>query len=157
MTDDDMRSILDLMPIQEVYAKTALTREEVIALLKDKASETHVEELLDTYESHREDILKDALQDDIKKAGDNWRKVSAKNGEEDDLESYHYGGYSSRGLYYQSDWDTLYLARDRGFLPSRSYENCSHNTTDGSVDCKECGKTVSTFINECTQYLDYLV
>lgn len=156
MTDDEMRSMLDLMPVQEVYVKTALTREEAIALLKDEATETHIEEMLDTYESHREDILKDTLQSDIEKAEANLRKVLTKNGEEDDLESYRYGGYSSRGRYYQSDWDTLYLARDRGFLPSRSYESCRHDKTDGSVDCPDCGKTVSAFIDECTHFLDYL-
>ena len=157
MTDDDMRSILDQIDIKNVYLKTALSREEAIALLKDAATEAHIEECLDTYESHREDILSEALQDDIEKAAIKWEATLVEAGEEDDLDSYHHGGYFSGGRYYQQDWDIPNLAGERGFSLERSYESCRHSGSDGTVDCPDCGKTVSDFISECVEYLDYLV
>lgn len=53
---------------------------------------------------------------------------------------------------FQLDWDRPALASSLGWnMRSRK---CDHRSTDGTVTCKECGKTVSEFIAEATEWLD---
>ncbi len=49
--------------------------------------------------------------------------------------------------YYQSDYQFPGLAQRLG-MPF------DHKHTDGTVDCPDCGKTVTEFISEAVEYLD---
>lgn len=51
--------------------------------------------------------------------------------------------------------ETVHLAR-RPRSTDRSGVNCWHRGTDGTVDCRECGVTVSEFICYAAEYLDSL-
>lgn len=56
--------------------------------------------------------------------------------------------------FYQTDWDFPALARRFGWNGKVGRERCTHDSTDGTVDCKACGKTASQFIAAATDYLD---
>lgn len=85
------------------------------------------------------------------------------------LDSESYGGYTltpcnrrdaaklekltgEESVYFQADWDFPALANNLGW--NMSSRKCRHDSTDGTVDCKECGKTASEFIAEATEWLD---
>lgn len=75
----------------------------------------------------------------------------------------------------QSDWDYPAVASKMGFFSdeidetyvldkpkrklkkrkgfNKSYENCSHDGTDGTVTCPDCGKTVQEFINQAYDFI----
>lgn len=98
---------------------------------------------------------------------------------------HHYGaylitgrGYGRSGELVQTDWDYPATAerfgwslrrvqkiggelrlRQRGFSvlqadPARG--RCPHSSTDGTVDCRDCGVTASEFIEAAGAYLDGL-
>lgn len=50
-------------------------------------------------------------------------------------------------LLFQTDWEYPSLATAFGWQPC-------HRSTDGTIDCPECGKTASEMIAEATAYLD---
>lgn len=53
---------------------------------------------------------------------------------------------------FQTDWDFPSLASSLGWnMRSRK---CEHRSTDGTVTCRECGKTASEFIGEAIEWLD---
>ena|SRR5579872_3113117 len=54
---------------------------------------------------------------------------------------------------FQSDWDYPGLARSLGWgmLANRK---CSHNCTDGTVKCDDCGLSASMFIQSAAEWLD---
>lgn len=51
-----------------------------------------------------------------------------------------------------SDWDYPALAQSFGW--DIRGESCPHEPTDGTVACRDCGKTVTDFITEASDYLD---
>lgn len=52
----------------------------------------------------------------------------------------------------QTDWDFPSLARSLGWnMKSR---NCDHDSTDGTVTCRSCGKTATHFISKAQDWLD---
>lgn len=53
---------------------------------------------------------------------------------------------------FQVDWDYPSLAQTLGWM-FRS-PKCNHCHTDGTIDCPECGKTASQFIEEAHEYLN---
>lgn len=57
-------------------------------------------------------------------------------------------------ILFQTDWDFPGLARTLGWNGKVGRERCRHSSTDGTVDCAECGKTASEFIQAATQWLD---
>jgi len=59
----------------------------------------------------------------------------------------------------QTDWDYPGVARSFGWNAvagnfKTGDEDCNHETTDGTVTCKGCGKTSTDFISEAADYLD---
>ena len=55
----------------------------------------------------------------------------------------------------QMDTDFPGLARDFGWQPQTGPNmHCVHSSTDGTVDCHDCGKPASEFIQEAAEYLD---
>lgn len=64
------------------------------------------------------------------------------------------GSWSTRDekntILYQTDWDYPSLANNLGHVV------CPHGTSDGTVACKECGKTATDFITEACNFLDEL-
>lgn len=52
----------------------------------------------------------------------------------------------------QLDWDYPHLARSLGW-DMRSV-NCRHISSDGTVMCKNCGKSVGDFIGEAAEWLN---
>jgi len=75
---------------------------------------------------------------------------------------YHYGCYlltyhdGSTELV-QFDWDYPATARDLGWSGKIGREKCEHRGTDGTVDCPNCGKSASEFIQAAARYLDSLI
>ena len=59
----------------------------------------------------------------------------------------------TRSVLVQSDWDYPATARTFGWRPKKR-KGCAHPGTDGTVDCKTCGKTATEFIAEAQAYLD---
>jgi hypothetical protein len=57
----------------------------------------------------------------------------------------------------QTDWDYPATARDLGWNGKIGREKCGHERTDGTVDCPDCGRTASQFIQAAGEYLDSLV
>src|SRR4029077_7937255 len=61
-------------------------------------------------------------------------------------------------LLIQTDYDYPGLATTFGWNKVgedlEDTASCFHTSTDGTVDCRECGKTASEFIAEAAQYLD---
>lgn len=87
----------------------------------------------------------------------------------------HYaGGYARctrqnpEGELHQTDWDWPSLAQAFGWslarvqrrqgrtveLLRRSRTGCQHESTDGTVDCRDCGVTATEFITAASNYLD---
>lgn len=48
---------------------------------------------------------------------------------------------------FQTDWDFPGLASTFGWAPC-------HSSTDGTIDCPECGKTAGSMIQEAREWLD---
>ena len=59
---------------------------------------------------------------------------------------------NGKTILYQSDYSFLPLARMFGH--SFKQAHCHHDHTDGTVDCPDCGKKASAFIQEAACYLD---
>jgi hypothetical protein len=57
-----------------------------------------------------------------------------------------------KSVLYQVDYDYPALASQMGHS-IRSHK-CNHWSTDGTVDCETCGKTVTEFIQEAIDYID---
>lgn len=65
-------------------------------------------------------------------------------------------------LLIQTDWDYPGVASTFGWSTRSTQVNrntvddpiCTHNGTDGTVDCPECGCTVSDFIEDARNYLE---
>jgi len=57
-------------------------------------------------------------------------------------------------ILFQTDWDYPGLARSLGWNGKISREQCQHRSTDGTIDCGECGKTASEFIQAAVKWLD---
>jgi hypothetical protein len=55
-------------------------------------------------------------------------------------------------LYIQTDWDFPGIAQTFGWTPKK-FRKCAHRGTDGTVDCPDCGRSVSDFITEAQAYL----
>jgi hypothetical protein len=56
----------------------------------------------------------------------------------------------------QSDWDFPGLATSFGWNHGIQ-KHCHHEGTDGTVDCKKCGKKATKFITEASDFLDKCV
>ena len=52
----------------------------------------------------------------------------------------------------QTDWDYPSLASSLGWRMRSA--KCEHRSTDGTVDCRDCGKTATEFITEAAEWLD---
>jgi hypothetical protein len=61
-------------------------------------------------------------------------------------------GHSS--ILFQTDWDYPFWARLLGWNGKVGWERCSHNSTDGTVNCKECGLAAFQFISAAGEWLD---
>jgi hypothetical protein len=86
----------------------------------------------------------------------------------------HYGsfiiygrGRGKEGELVQTDWDFPSAAQGLGWSLSRVQKRggktvflarkgkgCDHGSTDGTVNCKECGVTASEFINAAREFLE---
>jgi len=64
------------------------------------------------------------------------------------------GQYVVGARYIGTDWEYPYAASLLGYGIRRRGEKCEHRGTDGTVDCSDCGKTVSQFISEARDILD---
>jgi hypothetical protein len=76
-----------------------------------------------------------------------------------------YGGYLVNHPdgctdYVQSDWEFPRLAQDMGWslrqVQSSRRRPCLHLSTDGTVDCPDCGVSASEFIAAASEFLDML-
>lgn len=68
----------------------------------------------------------------------------------------HYSDYIVNGQLIQCDYDYPGVVRQLGYGLVRRGEKCRHKSTDGTVNCPDCGKTASQFIYESSQILDRL-
>jgi len=57
-----------------------------------------------------------------------------------------------RDLLIQTDWDYPGTASTFGWVPKKR-RGCDHPGTDGTIDCRACGKTATEFISEAQDYL----
>jgi len=55
-------------------------------------------------------------------------------------------------LYYQTDYSWPALAGMFGWRMAKP-GGCRHSSTDGTVECRDCGKAASEFIQEAFDYL----
>lgn len=55
---------------------------------------------------------------------------------------------------FQTDWDYPILAQYLGWKLKLHNEPCPHSSTDGTIDCKECGVTASQFIQAAANWLN---
>jgi len=55
---------------------------------------------------------------------------------------------------FQTDYDFPCLARTLGWNGKIGREHCDHRSTDGTVDCKECGRKAGDFISAAQTWLD---
>jgi len=83
---------------------------------------------------------------------------------------HHCGAYIVNGELVQTDWDFPATASNLGWsltrvqkrngtvkhLSRRSTKGCNHSGTDGTIDCRDCGVTASSFICAAAEYLDSL-
>lgn len=74
---------------------------------------------------------------------------------------HHYGSYlltyrNGSTQLVQSDWDYPATARELGWNGKIGRERCEHRGTDGTVNCPDCGRTASDFIQAASDYLDSL-
>lgn len=63
------------------------------------------------------------------------------------------GQFVVNGVYIGTDWEYPGAARMLGYGLRRRGERCVHRGTDGTVDCPDCGKTASQFIEESADIL----
>lgn len=70
----------------------------------------------------------------------------------------HIGGgqFMVNGNYVGTDWDYPSAVQSLGYGLKRRGEKCQHRSTDGTIDCQECGKTASQFIQESADILHRL-
>jgi hypothetical protein len=54
----------------------------------------------------------------------------------------------------QTDWDYPGIASTFGWTPEPDPGGCTHDGTDGTVDCTTCGRTASEMIAEAQEFLD---
>lgn len=59
---------------------------------------------------------------------------------------------NGKSVLIQTDWDYPGAASLFGWTPKRR-KGCTHDGTDGTVDCKACGKSTSDFLSEAHDYL----
>lgn len=54
-----------------------------------------------------------------------------------------------------SDWDYPGVASRLGWSPAEIWHisKCKHNSTDGSIDCKDCGTLAMNFINSAYEWI----
>ena len=64
------------------------------------------------------------------------------------------GNYTVKGRYIQTDWDYPYAIGLLGYGLRRRGERCAHRGTDGTINCPDCGKTATKFIQEAAEILD---
>lgn len=57
-------------------------------------------------------------------------------------------------ILFQTDFDFPGLARSLGWNGKIKKEKCSHSSTDGTVDCKNCNKKTTDFISAAQEWLD---
>ena len=74
---------------------------------------------------------------------------------------HHYGAYlltyrDGSTQLVATDWDYPATARMLGWNGKVKHERCQHRSTDGTVDCRECGLTASQFIVAASEYIDSL-
>jgi hypothetical protein len=69
---------------------------------------------------------------------------------------HHYGSYIVNGQLVQCDYDYPTAVASLGYGLRRRGEKCKHSQTDGTIDCPECHKTSSQFIQESSEILDRL-
>lgn len=65
-----------------------------------------------------------------------------------------------KSYFVQTDWDYPSLASEFGWSlrrvqkPGRKRSNrCDHSSTDGTIDCRECGVTATEFICAAGEYI----
>ena len=61
--------------------------------------------------------------------------------------------YIGGGQYVGTDWDYPSAVRSLGYGLRRRGERCNHTGTDGTIDCPDCGKPTSKFIEESGEIL----
>ena len=64
-----------------------------------------------------------------------------------------------RALLIQTDWDCPGIASTFGWsvskLPGTSlFPECSHNGTDGTIKCPDCGLAASAFIESAREWIE---
>lgn len=59
---------------------------------------------------------------------------------------------NGKSIFIQSDRDFPVLASSFGW--NMRGRKCKHEGTDGTVNCPDCGKTATEFINEAIRFLD---
>lgn len=69
-----------------------------------------------------------------------------------------YGTYEiihddGRSILVQTDFDFPGTASTFGWR-MKKYKGCEHRGSDGTVDCRYCGKTATDFISEASEWLD---
>ena len=64
-----------------------------------------------------------------------------------------HGGAGETSHLFQVDFDYPGLAESLGWDRKFVKNECDHRSTDGTIDCKECGVTVSQFISAATKWL----
>ena len=57
-------------------------------------------------------------------------------------------------ILHQTDWEFPSLAQMMGWDKGARADGCDHDGSDGTVDCKDCGKTASEFISEADDFLE---
>ena len=61
---------------------------------------------------------------------------------------------SRESIYIQSDWDYPGLAQTFGMRLRHKRGCADRRGTDGTVECRGCGRTASEFIAQAADYLD---
>jgi hypothetical protein len=59
--------------------------------------------------------------------------------------------YGEDTILVQTDWEYPAYARDFGW--NMQSDGCEHQNTDGTVDCPDCGRTASSFIQAAGEFL----
>lgn len=62
-------------------------------------------------------------------------------------------GREGSGVLVQTDWDYPGVARAFGWTMPKGPNRCDHPSSDGTVDCRECGMTTSRFIQSAGRFL----
>ena len=58
-----------------------------------------------------------------------------------------------RSVLVQTDWEYPSVARTFGWSIPASEDGCTHDGTDGTVDCRSCGMTASDMIGAAGEWL----